>query len=140
MGRRKMDRIIKTIAAAFGALGGYLFGKFDGLLIALVVLMCVDYLTGVLIAIINKKLSSEIGAKGIAKKGFMLAVVIVANILDMHLLQGAVICRPAVITFYVANECISILENAGRLGVPIPAFLKKLLEQLKEDKNNGSNL
>lgn len=135
-----MDRIIKTIAAAFGALGGYLFGKFDGLLIALVVLMCVDYLTGVLIAIINKKLSSEIGAKGIAKKGFMLAVVIVANILDTHLLQGAAICRPAVITFYAANECISILENAGRLGVPLPAFLVKLLEQLKEDKNNGSNV
>lgn len=135
-----MDRLIKTIAAAFGALGGYLFGKFDGLLIALVVLMCVDYLTGVLIAIINKKLSSEIGAKGIAKKGFMLAVVIVANILDTQLLQGAAICRPAVITFYAANECISILENAGRLGVPLPALLCKLLEQLKEDKNNDSNV
>ena len=92
-----------------------------------------DYVTGVTVACINKNVSSERGFKGIAKKLIILLVVAVGNIVDIYILGGGAVCRSTVIGFYLANEGISILENAGNLGIPLPKKLVSVLKQLKND-------
>lgn len=131
----KAISIIKTVVVAFGAAVGAFIGRADGLLIALITFAVVDYITGVVSAAVNHKLDSNVGFKGIARKMFMFVLVGVGNVIDVNALNGTAVLRSAIICFYIANEAISIVENAGELGLPIPNKLKKLLEQLK-DKND----
>ena len=132
-----MNRIIQIIAAAGAAVCGFLWGEFDGLMYALIAFMVLDYLSGVLVAVAQKELSSKVGFKGIAKKVIILALVAVGHIIDTHILGGGAVCRSAVLGFYIANEGISILENAAELGLPLPKKLVSVLKQLKdkEDKD-----
>ena len=132
-----MHRLVQIIAAAGAALCGFLWGEFDGLLYALIAFMVLDYLTGVLVAIAQQQLSSKVGFRGIAKKVIILVLVAVGHLLDAHVLHDGAVCRMAVSGFYAANEAISILENAGELGIPLPKKLLAVLKQLKkEDEEN----
>ena len=119
-------------AVAGGALGVFL-GGIDALMYALITFIVADYLTGVTVAIIRKQLNSEIGFKGIAKKVFIFLLVGIAHTLDVKVLGGSAALRTAVIFFYIANEGISLLENIGKTGLPIPSALEKVLAQLKDE-------
>lgn len=130
-----MKEVWNWIQGAFAAIGGALgwfFGGADGFLYALIAFVIADYITGVICAIADKKLSSEIGAKGIAKKVLIFALVGIAHLVDTQILGGNDVMRTAVIFFYLSNEGISILENASHLGLPIPQKLKSILEQLHD--------
>ncbi len=126
-----MNNAVKSIIAAVCAVFGFVFGDLNGLMIALVALIILDYISGVIAAVVEKKLSSEVGAKGIAKKIFMLLIVAVANIVDINVIGEGHVLKSVTVVFYIANECISLIENAGRLGVPVPKKLLDVLEQLK---------
>ena len=130
-----MEKIIQYISAAVAGVCGFLWGELDGLLYALIAFMAIDYISGVIVAVAQKELSSEVGFKGIAKKVLIMALVAVGHILDIYVLGGGAVCRSMVIGFYLANEGISILENAGELGLPLPKKLVAVLKQLK-DKDN----
>jgi len=125
---------IQLVLAAVGAFLGWFLGGLDGVLYALIAFVAMDYVTGVLCAIVDKKLSSEIGARGIFKKVLIFALVGVAHILDTQILGSAGdtggVLRTAVIFFYLSNEGVSILENAGHIGLPIPEKLREVLKQL----------
>ena len=123
--------------AGIGGVLGWFFGGLDGFMWALIVFVLVDYITGVTAAAIKRELSSEIGAKGIAKKVFEFLLVGIANVLDRQILKNGAALRTLVIFFYVANEGLSIIENCTRIGLPVPKFLKKLLKQLKDSGNNA---
>ena len=123
---------IQLIFAGVGGWLGYFLGGCDGLLIALVVFAVVDYITGVMCAIADKELSSEVGFKGICRKVLIFILVGIANILDVQVIGTGSILRTAVIFFYLSNEGVSLLENAGHLGLPIPEKLKLVLEQLHD--------
>ena len=137
-----MKEFWTTIQVIFAAIGGWLgwfLGGCDGLLIALLAFVAIDYITGVMCAIVDKKLSSAVGFKGIFKKILIFALVGVGHILDTMVIGTGSVLRTAIIFFYLSNEGISLIENAGHLGLPIPAKLKAVLEQLhdraeKEDK------
>ena len=131
-----MEKLIQMITAIIAAVCGFLWGEADGLLYALIAFMAIDYISGVIVAIVRHELSSEVGFKGIAKKVLILALVAVGHILDVHVLGGGAVCRSAVIGFYLANEGISILENAGELGLPLPKKLIAVLKQLKDKEDN----
>lgn len=109
-----------------------MLGGWDDLLLALILFMVVEYLTQILVAILNKKISSEIGFCGIAKKVSIFFLVAVGNVIDVLIIQNGRIIRTAVIFFYLSNEGITILENVAILGLPIPQKLKDILEQLKD--------
>lgn len=128
-----MNDLVRGVMAAICSLFGYLFGKFDGMMAALIVLMIIDYITGIIAAIIEKKLSSSVGARGIAKKLIMLLTVAVANVVDVSVIGDGNALRSVAVIFYIANEGISLLENGARLGVPIPKKLIDVLAQLKND-------
>lgn len=130
-----MSDFIKWILGCLIGLGAFLFGDCKGIFIVLIAFICLDYITGVMSAIANKKLSSEIGAKGIVKKIFMLAIVAVGNLIDIYVIGNGAIIRNIVIIFYISNECISIVENAGKLGVPVPKKLLDVLAQLKKEND-----
>jgi len=122
------------IQAVFTALGGWLgwfLGGCDGLIYALIAFVVVDYITGVMCAVVNKQLSSEVGFRGIFKKVLIFMLVGVGNIVDKQLIGSGSVIRTAVVFFYLSNEGISIIENAGILGLPIPQKLKDVLAQLK---------
>lgn len=131
-----------SIQGVFMAIGGWLgwyLGGCDGLLYALLGFVVMDYITGVMCAIIEKKLSSEIGFKGLCRKVLIFILVGAANIIDVQIIGTGSVLRTAVIFFYISNEGLSLMENAGHLGLPIPEKLKAVLEQLhdraeKEDK------
>ena len=130
-----MKTIWTSIQLGFTAVGGWLgwlLGGCDGFLYALIAFVVVDYLTGVMCAIVDKKLSSAVGFKGIFKKVLIFVVVGVANILDVQIIGTGSVLRTAVIFFYISNEGVSLLENAGHIGLPIPAKLKAVLEQLHD--------
>ena len=121
------------IQAAITALGGWLgffIGGMDGLMIALVIFMILDYITGIMGAIIDHKLSSEEGFRGIFKKMLIVILVGVANIVDINVIGTGSALRGAVICFYLSNEGLSLLENAAHIGLPIPEKLKDILAQL----------
>ena len=120
------------IFAAIGGWLGYFLGGCDGLLIALVVFVAVDYVTGVMCAISDKKLSSEVGFKGICRKVLIFLLVGIANILDVQVIGTGSVLRTAVIFFYLSNEGVSLLENAAHLGLPVPEKMKEILEQLHD--------
>jgi toxin secretion/phage lysis holin len=121
--------IIKVIGAGIVSGLTYLFGGMDMIFCVLIWLITIDYITGVINAIVQGKLNSEVGAKGIAKKVGMLAVVAISNLISQY---AGMDIRTFVIGYYIANESISILENAGKMGAPIPKRLMDILEQLKK--------
>ena len=123
---------IQLVFAAIGGWLGYFLGGCDGLLIALVVFVVVDYLTGVMCAIADHKLSSAVGFKGICRKVLIFLLVGIANILDVQVIGSGSVLRTAVIFFYISNEGVSLVENAAHLGLPVPDKLKDVLEQLHD--------
>ena len=131
-----MDNIFKNILAGVCTVLSFLFGDMEGLMVALVALIILDYISGVIAAAVEKRLSSEVGAKGIAKKIFMLLIVALANIVDINVIGDGYVLKTVTVVFYICNECISLIENAGRIGVPVPKKLLDVLEQLrdKDDK------
>ena len=124
--------MIQIIFTAVGGWLGYFLGGCDGLLIALVVFAATDYITGVMCAIADKKLSSEIGFKGICRKVIIFMLVGIAHVLDVNVIATGSVLRTAVIFFYLSNEGVSLLENAAHLGLPVPEKLKDVLEQLHD--------
>ena len=122
-------KVQMAVTAAGGWLG-YFLGGMDGLLIALMVLVALDYLTGLMCAIADKKLSSEVGFRGLFRKVLIFALVGVAHIVDTHVVASGAAVRSAVICFYLSNEGLSVLENSAHLGLPIPERLKEILAQL----------
>ena len=126
----KYETILKSVLAFVGGSVSYLYGGWSALLQILLVFVCLDYITGVFAAGFNGQLSSKVGLKGIAKKVMVFALVAVAHMVDTAL-GGKSLFRDATIFFYIANELISILENAGSLGVPLPPMLTKAVEILK---------
>ena len=133
-----MKEFWNTIQLVFAAVGGWLgwfLGGCDGLLYALLAFVVVDYITGIMCAVVDKKLSSAVGFKGIFKKVLIFTLVGIANIVDMQVLGTPGVLRTAVIFFYLSNEGVSLLENAAHLGLPIPEKLKEVLEQLHDRAN-----
>lgn len=130
--------IIQGIFTALGGWLGYFLGGCDGLLIALVVFVAADYITGVMCAVSDKRLSSEVGFRGICRKVLIFMLVGIANILDVQVIGTGSVLRTAVIFFYISNEGVSLMENAGHLGLPIPEKLKLVLEQLHDRAEDGS--
>ncbi len=124
--------MIQFLFAVIGGWLGYFLGGCDGLLIALLLFVITDYITGVMCAIADKKLSSAVGFKGICRKVLIFLLVGIANILDMQVIGTGSVLRTAVIFFYISNEGVSLLENAGHLGLPIPVKIKSVLEQLHD--------
>ena len=139
-----IDLIWTKIQIAITAIGGwlgYFVGGMDGMLIALIVLMSLDYISGVMCAIADRKLSSAIGFKGICKKVLILMLVGVANVVDVHVIGSGNALRGAVVCFYLSNEGLSLLENAAHIGLPVPDKLREALAQLhgREDKSNATD-
>ncbi len=127
---------IQLIFAAIGGWLGYFLGGCDGLLYALIAFAVVDYVTGVMCAVADKKLSSEVGFKGICRKVLIFLLVGIANILDVQVIGTGSVLRTAVIFFYISNEGVSLLENAAHLGLPVPEKMKAVLEQLHDRAEN----
>jgi toxin secretion/phage lysis holin len=121
---------LKVFFSIIGSIIGFLFGEIDALIYTLIAFVTIDYMTGVLVAISEKKLSSKVGFSGIAKKIVLFALVAIANLIDCNLTNTSVL-RTATIFFYLSNELISIIENADKLHIPVPDRLKDVLEQLK---------
>ena len=124
--------IMKTAFAAVGAWLGYFLGGNDGLLYALLVFVVVDYITGVMCAIEDRKLSSAVGFRGLCRKVLTFMLVGIAQVLDVHVLNQPGVLRTAVIFWAISNNGLSILENAAHLGLPVLDQLKAVLEQLHD--------
>ena len=129
---REFWNSIQLIFAAVGGWIGWFLGGCDGLLYALLLFVVSDYITGVLCAVSDKKLSSAVGFKGIARKVLIFILIGIANALDLYVLEHAGVLRTAVIFFYISNEGLSLIENSVHLGLPVPAKLKDVLEQLHD--------
>lgn len=125
---------IKLVFSFFGGAVSALVGGMDSLMTVLLACMILDYLTGVMHAVLEKQLSSAIGFKGICKKVLIVLMVGAAHMMDQHITGGSGALRSAVICFYLSNEGISMLENAARIGLPIPETLRNILVQLTEEK------
>ncbi len=137
-----MKEFWNTIQLIFTAVGGwlgYFLGGCDGLLYALLAFVVIDYITGVMCAITDKKLSSSVGFKGICRKVLIFLLVGIANVLDVQVIGTGSVLRTAVIFFYISNEGVSLLENAGHLGLPIPEKIKTVLEQLHDRAEKEEN-
>jgi toxin secretion/phage lysis holin len=136
-----MKDYIHTLQIIFAAIGGYIgwfLGGFDGLLYALVAFVVIDYITGIMAAILEKKLSSNIGFKGIFKKVLIFTFVGIGHIVDIYILQNGSAVRTAVIFFYLSNEGLSIIENATKIGLPVPEKLRAVFVELgKEEEKSG---
>ena len=136
-----MKQIWSGIQLAFTAVGGFLgwfLGGVDGFLYALIAFTVIDYITGVMCAVTDKKLSSSVGFKGICRKVLIFTLVGIGNIVDVYVLGQGGVLRTAIIFFYLSNEGVSILENSAHLGLPIPEKLKEVLEQLHERGGNDN--
>lgn len=130
-----MKEFWNTIQLVFTGVGGwlgYFLGGWDGMLYALLAFVAVDYITGVMCAVVDKKLSSAVGFKGICRKVLIILLVGIANILDVQVIGTGSVLRTAVIFFYISNEGISIVENAAHLGLPVPEKVRVVLEQLHD--------
>lgn len=130
-----MKEFWNTIQLIFTGIGGwlgYFLGGWDGLLYALIAFVVIDYITGVMCAISDRTLSSEVGFKGICRKVLIFLLVGIAHILDVNVIGSGGVLRTAVIFFYISNEGVSLLENAGHLGLPVPEKIKVVLEQLHD--------
>ena len=139
----KLWNVLSAIFATIGLWLGLFIGPVNGLLIALIVFVITDYVTGFASAIVRKELSSSVGFKGLARKVLIFLIVGIANVLDVYVLGANAVLRTAVILFYMANEGLSIIENAGEIGLPIPKKLKEVLAQLRkksgEDDKDGQD-
>ena len=133
---KKFWNTIQLIFAAVGGWLGYFLGGCDGLLYALIAFVAIDYITGVMCAISDKTLSSEVGFRGICRKVLIFLLVGIGNIIDVQVLGSPGVLRTAVIFFYLSNEGVSLLENAAHLGLPVPDAIKTVLEQL-HDRSDG---
>ena len=136
---RNFWNMIQLLISALGGWIGYFMGGCDGLIYALVAFVAVDYITGIMCAVADKKLSSEIGFKGICKKVLIFLLVGIANILDVQVIGTGCVVRTAVIFFYISNEGVSILENTSHLGLPVPEKLKDILQQLHDRTEESDN-
>ena len=137
-----MKEFWTSIQVVFTAVGGWLgwfLGGCDGLMYALIAFVVVDYITGIMCAIVDKKLSSAVGFKGICKKVLIFLLVGVANILDVNIIGSGSVLRTAAIFFYLSNEGVSLLENTSHLGLPVPNAIKEVLQQLHDRAENGGN-
>lgn len=134
---KEVLNVIQMICTAVGGYLGWLMGGSDGFLYALILFVVVDYITGVMLAIINKKLASNIGFKGIFKKVLIFTMVAVANVIDAEIIKNGSAIRTAVVFFYISNEGISIIENSARIGLPIPKKLIEVLGQLAKENGDG---
>lgn len=141
-----MNKVWNVLSAVFATIGlwlGLFIGPVNGLLIALIVFVITDYITGFASAIVRKELSSSVGFKGLARKVLIFLIVGIANVLDVYVLGANAVLRTAVILFYMCNEGLSIIENAGEIGLPIPKKLKQVLAQLRkkagEDEKDGED-
>ena len=137
-----MKEFWNSIQLVFAAIGGWLgwfLGGCDGLMIALIIFVVTDYITGVMSATVDKKLSSAVGFKGICRKVLIFILVGIANVIDINVLGQVGVLRTAVIFFYISNEGLSLIENSAHLGLPIPNKLKEVLEQLHERDEKGKN-
>lgn len=132
--------VIQLVFTAVGGWLGWFLGGCDGLLYALIAFVTIDYITGVMCAVIDHSLSSEVGAKGIFKKVLIFLLVGIGHIIDAQVIGSGSVLRTAVIFFYISNEGVSLVENAAHLGLPIPTKLKDVLEQLHDraEKDEGS--
>lgn len=131
---KELWNVIQIGLAAAGAWLGWFLGGMDGLIYAMLVFVIADYATGVMCAISDKHLSSEIGFKGICKKVLIFVLIGVANLIDIYIIKSGSMLRTATIFFYLSNEGISLLENAAHLGLPVPQKIKDILKQLNEKK------
>ena len=138
-----MKEFWNTIQLVFSAVGGwlgYFLGGCDGLLYTLLAFVVLDYVTGIMCAVSDKKLSSAVGFRGLFRKVLIFALVGVGHLLDVQILGAVGVLRTAVIFFYLSNEGVSLIENAAHLGLPIPAKLKAVLEQLHDRaEKDGEN-
>ena len=137
-----MKEFWTTVQVVFAGIGGWLgwfLGGCDGLLYALLAFVVIDYVTGIMCAVVDKKLSSAVGFKGIFKKVLIFALVGIGHILDTHIIGTGSVMRTAIIFFYLSNEGVSLLENAAYLGLPIPQKLKSVLEQLHDRAEKEEN-
>jgi len=127
---------IQLVLTAIGGGIGWFLGGWDGFLYALVAFVVIDYITGLMCAALDKKLSSEAGFKGIMRKVLIFVMVGIGHIIDTRILGDGSVLRTAVIFFYCSNEGLSVLENAAHIGLPVPNKLKEVLEQLhdRDDK------
>ena len=116
---------------------GWFLGGLDGFLYALIMFVAIDYLTGLMAAYVQKKISSEVGFRGICRKVAIFCLVGVGHVLDTQVIQNGSVLRTAVIFFYLSNEGISIIENIAIIGLPVPKKLKDVLEQLRDDELEG---
>ena len=135
-----MKEFWTSVQVVFTAIGGWLgwfLGGCDGLMYALIAFVVVDYITGIMCAIVDKRLSSAVGFKGICKKVLIFLLVGVANILDVNIIGSGSVLRTAAIFFYLSNEGVSLLENASHLGLPVPNAVKEVLQQLHDRAENG---
>lgn len=132
--------MIQVVFTMLGGWIGYFVGGCDGLLYALLAFVVIDYITGVMCAIADRKLSSEVGFKGICRKVLIFLLVGIANILDVDVVGTGSVLRTAAIFFYISNEGVSLLENAAHLGLPVPDKMKAVLEQLhKKAEDEGKD-
>lgn len=120
--------VIQAVFAAVGGWLGYFLGGCDGLLYALLAFVVLDYITGIMCAVVDKKLSSAVGFKGICRKVLIFALVGIGHLLDTQIFGESGVLRTAIIFFYLSNEGLSLVENAAYLGLPIPVKLRKVLE------------
>lgn len=135
-----MKEFWNTIQIVFAGIGGwlgYFLGGCDGLLYALLAFVAADYFTGVMCGISDKTLSSGVGFRGICRKVLIFILIGIAKILDIQVIGTGSVLRTAIIFFYISNEGVSLLENAGHLGLPIPENLKTVLEQLHDRSEKG---
>lgn len=130
--------VIQLLFAAVGGWLGYFLGGCDGLLYALVAFVVIDYITGVMCAVSDRTLSSEVGFRGICRKVLIFLMVGIANILDVHVIGTGSVLRTAAIFFYISNEGVSLLENASHLGLPVPQKIKTVLKQLHDRADNDT--
>lgn len=128
--------MIQLIFSVVGGWLGWFLGGCDGLLYALIAFVVIDYITGVMCAAVDKKLSSKVGFKGICRKVLIFLLVGIANILDVAVIGTGSVLRTAIIFFYISNEGVSVLENAGHIGLPIPQKMKDILEQLHKSSES----
>lgn len=134
-----MKELWNMCQLAFTAVGGwlgYFLGGCDGLIIALILFVVIDYITGVMCAVVDKKLSSTVGFKGIFRKVLIFMLVGIANIIDVQVIKSGSVLRTAVVFFYLSNEGLSLIENSVHLGLPVPEKLKAVLKQLNDKEES----
>ena len=131
--------IIQVIIAGIGGWLGWFLGESDGLLYTLIAFVAVDYITGVMCAVADKKLSSQVGFKGICRKVLIFALVGIRHVLDAQVIGAGSVLRTAVIFFYLSNEGVSLIENTAHLGLPVPEKIKEVLSQLHDKEHQKKN-